>query len=185
MSADAPTTDHGDAQGKDALKELDTTRAVYEALAPLTPAARTRVLDHVSGLFEVQRSDARHQGRSNGGRQEEVAIEREEKLAPKFPTFAELFEAAHPETQAEMALVAGYWVQVCQGQENFDSFTANRELKHLGHVLKNITVALEVLKKEKPALVLQLAKSGKSKQARKTYKLTVAGIKAVEAKING
>jgi hypothetical protein len=33
------------------------------------------------------------------------------------------------------------------------------------------------------ALALQLKKSGKSKQSRKLYKLTVAGIKAVEAMI--
>jgi hypothetical protein len=38
---------------------------------------------------------------------------------------------------------------------------------------------------QKPALVLQLKKAGKSRQARKTYKVTVAGVKAVEAMLRG
>jgi hypothetical protein len=36
------------------------------------------------------------------------------------------------------------------------------------------------LKSQKPALVVQLKKSGSTKQARKKYKLTTAGKKAVE-----
>jgi len=55
----------------------------------------------------------------------------------------------------------------------------NASLKDLGHGLSNVTVALDGLKDEKPALILQLKKSGTSKQARKTYKLTVEGAKRV------
>lgn len=67
--------------------------------------------------------------------------------------------------------------------EAFDSQSAHKELKHLGQQLPNITNALESLKNQKPALVLQLRKSGTSQQARKTYKLTVAGMRAVEKMI--
>lgn len=98
---------------------------------------------------------------------------------------AELDDAAAPKSNADTALIAGYWLQVCQGAETFDGFSANRELKHLGKGIANITHALESLKNQKPSLALQLRKSGKSQQARKTFKLTVAGIKAVEAMING
>jgi hypothetical protein len=55
----------------------------------------------------------------------------------------------------------------------------------LGHGLINITAALDDLREAKPALVLQVGKSGKSRQARKTYKLTIAGIKSVEEMIGG
>jgi hypothetical protein len=82
-------------------------------------------------------------------------------------------------------LVAGYWVQVCGGADSFDGFSVNRELKNLGHGLINVTVAIEGLRKQQPARALQLAKAGKSQQARKTYKLTVVGIKAVEEMISG
>ncbi len=56
----------------------------------------------------------------------------------------------------------------------------NAELKNVGDALSNVTVAFETLKSLKPALVMQMAKSGKSQQARKTYKLTVVGIRAAE-----
>lgn len=180
----APATG-GEAQDTEAIAEFDATRAVYEALKPLSAAARLRVLDHVSGLLEVRTRGAPRQEPLNGEQQEVVDIRREERAAPKYETFAELFDAAGPKTQAQMALVAGYWLQVCQGTPAFDAFSANRELKQLGHIVGNITSALEDLKNEKPALVLQIAKSGRTRQSRKTYKLSVAGIKAVEALIDG
>lgn len=61
----------------------------------------------------------------------------------------------------------------------------NTALNNLGHKLANVTVSLSVLIEAKPQLVLQLRKSGKSKQARKTYKLSVAGIDRVKEMIDG
>jgi hypothetical protein len=61
----------------------------------------------------------------------------------------------------------------------------NKELKNLGEGILNITSALDALKAQKPALALQLKKAGKSRQARKTYKVTVAGLKFVENMIRG
>lgn len=48
----------------------------------------------------------------------------------------------------------------------------------------NITDSLDALKEEKPALILQLKKSGISKQARKTYKLTQEGAKRIRQLID-
>ena len=163
---------------------MDATRKVYEALKSLGGDAQARVLIHVSGLLDIKgvASSARRQSQSND---EEAALQHEQKAAPKFSTLAELFNAADPHTNAQKALVAGYWFQVCQGAETFDGFSANKELKQLGHGLINITAALDDLREAKPALVLQVGKSGKSRQARKTYKLTIAGIKSVEEMIGG
>ena len=105
--------------------------------------------------------------------------------ASKYGSLAELHDSAQPKSNADKALVAGYWLQVCQGSESFDGFSANKDLKNLGHGIGNITIAINSLRRQKPALVLQLKKSGTSKQARKTYKVTVAGIMAVKAMING
>jgi hypothetical protein len=88
-----------------------------------------------------------------------------------------------PGTHAEKALVAGYWLQVCEGADRFTAHPVNKELTHLGHKLPNVTAALEDLKTTKPALVLQLSKSGTSQQARKTYKLSHAGVERVEEMI--
>lgn len=109
---------------------------------------------------------------------------RGEAITLKFDSFAELYDAARqPTGNPEKALVAGYWLQVCQSAESFDAQSANNELKNLGHALPNVTNSFESLKKKKPALVLQLKKSGTTQQARKTYKLTIAGKKAVEEMI--
>lgn len=102
-----------------------------------------------------------------------------------FETVADLFDSANPTTEPQKALVVGYWLQIVQGQSDFDSMSANSELKNLGHGVGNITRALENLINRKPRLVIQTRKGGTSKQARKKYKLTVEGIRAVKAMISG
>lgn len=82
-------------------------------------------------------------------------------------------------------MVAAYWVQVCQGTGSFQSQSLNDGLKDLGHGIGNITEALSQLKDDRPALLLQLKKSGNTRQARKTYKLTQAGMKRVEEMTQG
>jgi hypothetical protein len=90
-----------------------------------------------------------------------------------------------PKTEAERALAGAYWFQVIQGQADFQGQQVNNELKNVGHGVSNITVALGKLQNQKPALVRQVAKSGRSRQARKKYKLTTAGISAAKAMISG
>ena len=88
-----------------------------------------------------------------------------------------------PRTEIDKAMVAAYWVQVCQGAGSFQSQSLNDALKDLGHRIGNITEALNQLKDDRPTLVLQLKKSGNTRQARKTYKLTQAGMARVEEMI--
>jgi hypothetical protein len=97
----------------------------------------------------------------------------------------DLYAAVSPASDADRALVVGYWFQVLQGEQDLDGFQINKELKHLGHGVSNITTALSSLIERKPQLVIQTRKSGNSKQARKRYRLTDAGIKAVERMIAG
>lgn len=97
-----------------------------------------------------------------------------------YATFAELFDAASPTTERDKALIAAFWMQVIQTQPSFASQSLNSELKDLGHGIGNITEALNQLKDERPALALQLKKSGLTKQARKTYKLTQEGIRRAQ-----
>jgi hypothetical protein len=168
--------------------EFAAMQTLFAALEPLDDDARRRVVIYIVARLEIDApSNATHRSsaemRSNF--EEDVEIEKEQEVAPKYSSFAELHDAAGPKTNADKALVAGYWLQVCQGGETFDGHSANRELKQLGHGLANITAAIDALKRQKPALALQLRKSGKSQQARKEYKISVAGIKAVETMING
>ncbi|MBL8963700.1 MAG: hypothetical protein KF787_00600 [Phycisphaeraceae bacterium] len=101
-----------------------------------------------------------------------------------FTAFHDLYHAANPETESEKALVAGYWVQVCQQNDGFDSFTANSALKGMGYTVSNITRALDALMAQEPKYVMQIKKTGTSRQARKVYKLTTAGLKRVAEMLN-
>lgn len=100
-----------------------------------------------------------------------------------FEDIADLYAAANPKTAPDRALVASYWITTGEGQAEFASQDVNRHLKNLGHGVSNITDALSSLTKRKPSLVMQTAKSGKARQARKRYKLTRAGLDAVSTMI--
>jgi hypothetical protein len=105
---------------------------------------------------------------------------REGQEIPQFEGLAELFAAANPKTEPDKALVTGYWFQVVRNEADLTGQSLNEELKHLGHGVLNITKALTSLMKRKPQLVIQIRKSGTSKQARKKYKLTDSGRREVE-----
>ena len=168
-------------------QEFAAIRTVHGALEPLPPEARSRVVKYIVSLLEI---DARVRSPSepdedNADEAEETDHDGRVDSDLSYDSFAELHDAAAPKTNADKALVAGYWLQECQGQENFSAQSANKELNHLGEGIGNITMALEALKKLKPAQILQLKKSGKSRQARKTYKVTVAGVRRVQEMVGG
>jgi hypothetical protein len=102
-----------------------------------------------------------------------------------FPDFATLFDAVNPTSGAMRALVAGYWLQACKGQAEFDGQSVNNELKNLGHPSRNITSDLSALMNQTPRLAMQLRKSGRSQQARKTYKLTIEGLRRTKSLLSG
>jgi hypothetical protein len=169
-------------------QEFAAMQTVYKALEPLPPDARQRVMAYINSRLEIAAEPAIapvHSAADPDDAVQVASIERQQAGAKKYATFAELYDAAQPSSQGDKALVAGYWMQVCQADDSFDSQSVNTELKHLGHGVGNITQAIDGLKTQKPSLVLQLKKSGSSQQARKTYKVTVAGINAVEAMIRG
>ena len=163
------------------LDEIEAMKTMAAALEPLDEAARQRALQWVVSRFRTGRAPV---DADSGGSIETGGTGESDKRS-SFDSFAELFEAANPAIDREKALVAAYWAQVCEDQASFAAQTLNTELKHLGHRLGNITEALSALKSERPALVLQLKKSGTSQQARKTYKLTTEGVRRVQTMLRG
>ena len=103
----------------------------------------------------------------------------------EFADVADLYHAAQPQTEAEKALVAGYWFQVREKQKDFGAQVVNTALKNLGERVSNITTAMSALADRKPALAIQVKKKGTTRQARKQYRLTTAGIEAVERMVTG
>ncbi|MCF8478318.1 MAG: hypothetical protein K9G60_14920 [Pseudolabrys sp.] len=161
-----------------AENEIKAMGAIAAAIEGLEGEARARVLLWAIGHFGVAVAGlkvARHP--SSAG------VESVSRVSGDHETFADLFSAMRPRTERDKALVAAYWTQVCQGAGSFQAQSLNEALKDLGHRIGNITEALNQLKDDRPALVLQLKKSGNTRQARKTYKLTQAGVARVEEMI--
>lgn len=158
-------------QQQPADPELQALSAISSLLTELPGDSQARIVNWITSRFgghgvvrgPLKSGDGAHAPES----------------AREFPDVATLFVAASPTTGSEKALVVAYWLQECMSQEEWEGFAVNTELKHLGHGLKNVTDALNSLIEHKPQLVVQLRKSGKTKQARKRYKLTAEGIRKV------
>jgi hypothetical protein len=162
--------------------EIDAMKTVGQALEPLTDVERRRVLHWAHSRYGTGQSREGVAAPSGA-----ISYDTDKVVIAHFAshkTFAELFDAANPTSEKDKALVAAYWVQVCSQFESFAAQTLNGELKDLGHGVSNITESLTRLKNDRPALILQLKKSGTSKQARKTYKLTQEGLRRVETMFN-
>ena len=167
--------------------EMDAFKTVYDALEPLETEARQRVFTSVATMLAIG-ADAVKSNTSPPSRELARGAENvhdDNDGTDKYTAFAELYAEADPTSNADKALIAGYWLQVCKGTDNFSGFSINNELKNLGHKLANVTDALSKFIETKPQLVLQLKKTGKSRQARKTYKLSKAGIDRAEEMIGG
>ena len=166
----------------EAVNEFEAIKAVHDALEPLDTEARARVVTYITSLLGIDAPDLSRRPAPEGsdleGEAEEEGAEETTGQTPTYPEFADLYEAADPQTNGEKALVAGYWLQVCQSAENFTGFAANKELTDLGYKLGNITDAINNMRNRKPSLILQLKKSGSSQQARKVYKISQQGIRA-------
>jgi hypothetical protein len=156
--------------------EIEAMKVLEDALESLEAGARGRVLQWAFSRFNGSQATnnrgilAPALGASVDG----------QGVSTSYETFAELFDAVAPTIEKDKALAAAYWVQICLNQPSFQSQMLNTELKDLGHGIGNITEALTQLKDERPALILQLKKSGLTKQARKTYKLTSEGVKRIQ-----
>lgn len=154
--------------------ELDAMQKLATALSDLDPEARQRVLDWVAAKFGLSVGNAR--------KSTESSVRANEASDPTdFVDFADLFYAAGPQSHAERSLVAAY--RLASAGDAFPSQAINSLLKDLGFQIPNITDALSQNMREKPALVVQIKKSGSTRQARKLYKITDAGIRRVKTMI--
>ncbi len=168
--------------------EFEAMRQIFEALEPLEAQSRARVFDYIAARLEISRGSLSLPASSTAiarNNQDQQTDDQGDLSGNKFSSLAELYEAASPASDKDRVLVAAYWLQVCEGADSFVGLSVNKALKDLGYGVTNITNACAALKRQQPALVLQLKKSGTSKQARKTYKVTLAGIATVETMIGG
>jgi hypothetical protein len=166
------------AQKKDA--EIEAMAKVAQALDPLEPEVTARVIRWAGERYEVTLAPAKaQQPHRNGPGDLDAPTE--------FAELGDLFSATSPSTDEDRALVVAYWFQELaeKRQPNVTGQQVNTELKHLGHGVGNITRVFTNLVATRPQQVIQTKKSGTSKQARKSFKVTQVGINRVKALIAG
>ena len=159
------------------IDELDVVRRVRDLLFRLPVDARSRAFDYVirllnenSGLAETSESSSVNENPLS-----------EQYDGNEFSgTFEKFIEQIDPQSDSDTALATAYWIQVKENAENFTASEINRHLIHLGRRIGNVTNALGSFQKNRPYYVIQVRKKGTTKQARKIYKVTAAGISAID-----
>jgi hypothetical protein len=140
--------------------------------------------DEVQRVLRWANEKYRPKGAAGGGGSREASSTPTSAIDVNVETFDDLpalVDAACPTSGLERILVGGYFHQVVKQEPDFDSQTLNTELKHLGHPSANITRDIDRLVNRSPKLVIQTRKEGTTRQARKRFRLTTEGVRAVEA----
>jgi len=175
-----PTSADTQEQAPDPMAEIKAMTAVAAAFKELGLSAIERVLEwankHYLGraapVTKTKKAGAAGVGVESAAESDEERVD--------FPAF---LGSARASSAIDRALLAGYYFQMILGQSDFDSFSLNRELRNAGHGSGNITRDLDGLIAKTPQLVIQTRKHGTSKQARKLYRLTTAGVAAARLMI--
>src|SRR5687768_11763538 len=102
--------------------------AISEAIESLTdPAARRRVIEWAADRYEVGPRRGKGAAGSSGGGDGSAMPESADHggETTEFRDFSELYNAAGPTTDRERILVAGYWLQQQQGEQNLHADNIN------------------------------------------------------------
>lgn len=156
--------------------ELDVVKDVRDLLLQLPADARERALNYVLSLYKADYGPSQTPDSPPKG---QAPLTGQSAETPFSETFDEFIDRVDPQSNGDTALATGYWLQVKQRSESFTANEVNSLLNNLGRKIRNITNAFGVLQRNKPSYVIQIKKKGSSKQARKIYKVTTAGISAV------
>jgi hypothetical protein len=154
-------------------KELEAMQTVYEALQSLDEGARQRTLNWATDRLGLSVAP-----------KEQTADQATRSEGSEFADLAELIDVAQPTKGPDYAQVVAYWLQVVNEKDGWSGNEINSELRNMGHGVANIATTLDRLIKRRPSLVMQTARAGKGTTAKKTYKLTTAGVKGVEKMVS-
>lgn len=160
--------------------EIAAMGQLDKALTALEPDERARVLSWAVAKFGDGVASVEAPKRQTGGDDERDVGKSAETNKPGFTRISDLMDDARPNSGHDYVLLASYWFQEIQGHDGVTGQQVNSALKDLGHGSANITTAFNALKARKPPLARQIQKSGTSRQARKKYRLTTEGVRAVE-----
>ncbi len=179
-SATASTGEEGVTLKPETESILKRIQTIHGRISGLDPELRSQAL---TVLMQAEFGSA-HAG--SGATMPRAVVERLQQGAVSGyspeSAFDELVSPFSPKDQAEWGLLASFFLSRVKGEEEISSQDVNTILKHHGHGVSHITRVLDSLT---PTLLIQVRKSGTTRQARKSYKLTTTGAKEVEARLTG
>ena len=116
-------SDENEKESTDPLAEVTAMKEVAEAVGDLDADATARVLRWAVDRFNVAVTGSAR-GKASGSSSvsaagESVSENGNGSGAQRFSELAELHATAAPESDADKALVAGYWFQFCEGKPEF------------------------------------------------------------------
>lgn len=170
-------------------KEILAMSNVNEALKNLSEEERYRVIQWVANKYYSPAMPPvkvagptliNSVGNIGAGANEEE--ETEEEPEASYVTFADLLDATGAKIEADMFLVAAYWLQVIGKAEKWKSFEINKLLKDTGNEINKISNPIRTLEARKPKPIIQVSQTATaSKRGSKEFKMTAEGIKTVTA----
>lgn len=167
------------------LLAWDAVKQVADVLKGFDHLERRRILRWCSELFEPPSDRAVADERGEGSVASSISTASVSGVSGNaieaFGSPGELLAATAAKTDAERALVVAAHLQRAEARESLSAFEINSQLKHLGYRVRNITEAIGAHQRARPALMIQIRKSGNSKQARKAYSVTAPGFAKVQS----
>ena len=158
------------------MAELKAMAEIASIFAGLEEEEIQRVLRWVNEKYRMRLGASAF---AAAGSMASITVEKKE-----FADLPALYDVAKPTNGLERILVGAYFYQVVKGEADFDSQSLNNQLKHLGYPSSNITRDMASLVSRSPKLAIQTRKDGTTLQARKKFRLTMEGVRAVEAMLS-
>jgi hypothetical protein len=160
--------------------EVEAMGGLTVALDGLEPEQQARVLRWAAERYGISLGVKKPTLSGTGG------IGGHEGEPSEYADLGDLFSAAAPSTDEDRALVVASWLQEFQEekQPNVTGAQVNKELKNLGHGSNSINKVFDALIATSPQQVIQVRKSGTTRQGRKNYKVTRAGVNRVRELLN-
>lgn len=156
--------------------EIKAMNDCHEAIKHLDESVRNRVIRWLSSKFSTEKLEdpfKKHDQNTNKINDTVVDI-------GSYETVDEIFTKINPQTDADKVLVIAAFLQEKFKKQELTGWEINKELTRLGHGVNNVTQSVTQLINKQPNLMIQTRKEGKTKQAKKKYKVTSEGVKAVQ-----
>lgn len=170
--------------------ELEALSKINDTINDLPEDAKIRVVAWLINKYSiysnqpVNASVSPKKLLSENGVEEKEIVDGNDQLIATFSNPADLFAKCSPSKSGEKILVVAAYLQTKNSGKDLSGYEINQVLKNMGHKVESFSHRMDTLMGQKPQLMIQTKKCGNSKQGKKSYRVTDAGMKEVEKLIN-